>query len=161
MIGALPVERSKGSHASPASRRRHRAVDNIPSFHIRCPGVQLQTACAPWTGWGLDCFTHQALSGAATRVRDCSWDVHRLGHPHGHSGHCRSEKLPVHTLLSSPSVNLVGSLQPHLRVSQFVADPILNTPAPSAQASSKSRVATGSHLSSSLGIAREIWHVPN
>lgn len=73
MIGAFPVERSKGSHASPASRRRHRAVDSIPSFHIRCPGIQLQTAFAPWAGWGRDCFPHEALSGAATRVRDCSW----------------------------------------------------------------------------------------
>lgn len=88
------MEWCKGSNASPASRRRHRAVDSIPSFHIRCPGIQLQTACAPWRGRGY--FPTKRPSRAARRVRDCSCMCAQTRHPHGHSGHCRGKKHAVH-----------------------------------------------------------------
>lgn len=37
------------------------AVDSIPSFQIRCPCAQLQTACEPWMG--SQCHSYEACSG--------------------------------------------------------------------------------------------------
>lgn len=67
--------------------------------------------------------------------------------------------------MSSPSVNLGGFLQPHPRVSQFSADPILFHPG---LINAGRRGSWQLELSSDrvlpaerLWIAREIWHVPN
>lgn len=86
-----------------------------------------QTACAPWMESRF--LFHEArpgLPGEFVTAHVCA----QTRHPHGHSGHCRSEKHPARLMLSSLPVNLAGFLQPHLRVSQFVADPILLHPGP-------------------------------
>lgn len=111
-----------------------------------------QTACAPWMESRF--LFHEArpgLPGEFVTAHVCAQTLH----PHSHSGHCRSEKHPARLMLSSLPVNLAGFLQPHPRVSQFVADPILCIPAESTQANSKSRGATNIHTPSSLGSRRK------
>lgn len=70
-----------------------------------------QTACAPWMESRF--LFHEArpgLPGEFVTAHVCA----QTRHPHGHSGHCRSEKHPARLMLSSLPVNLAGFLQPPL-----------------------------------------------